>query len=308
MPKKREAPIKRCGKALCKAGGAIPQGGVKSAARPRVAATCQACMSCWPRLGARSKLTPTFPSSLCHATANGTSYPSSSSSASWAREWGTGKGGAACTCAPCLHNPCLAPMRAMMARHHRSQSRLMPVGPSSSSPIPPTNTHARHSSGYYFYVRFHAIIVNGWPPYQTFIIMLELVGMSSFLPYAILVRGTWGCGCCCSQGCLGWSGGGGFQEWGNGFFPWGSCGRQPLHMGMCGFMQGARAGVEDGRKEWGQGWRRDGHQPASFTELWADASQEHRPAGAPRAATTMHHPLVNLVTLMLNTSCTPPCP
>ncbi|KAL6758953.1 hypothetical protein V8C86DRAFT_3133889, partial [Haematococcus lacustris] len=43
------------------------------------------------------------------------------------------------------------------------------------------------SAAYYFVVRFQGLAVGGWQPYPLFIICLELVGQTAFLPYAILL-------------------------------------------------------------------------------------------------------------------------
>ncbi|GFH05774.1 uncharacterized protein HaLaN_00291, partial [Haematococcus lacustris] len=43
------------------------------------------------------------------------------------------------------------------------------------------------SAAYYFVIRFQGLAIGGWQPYPLFIICLELVGQTAFLPYAILL-------------------------------------------------------------------------------------------------------------------------
>ncbi|KAJ9506848.1 hypothetical protein QJQ45_020227, partial [Haematococcus lacustris] len=42
-------------------------------------------------------------------------------------------------------------------------------------------------AAYYFVIRFQGLAIGGWQPYPLFIICLELVGQTAFLPYAILL-------------------------------------------------------------------------------------------------------------------------
>ncbi|GFH05781.1 uncharacterized protein HaLaN_00303 [Haematococcus lacustris] len=43
------------------------------------------------------------------------------------------------------------------------------------------------SAAFYFIVRLQGLAKDGWQPYPLFIICLELVGQTAFLPYAILL-------------------------------------------------------------------------------------------------------------------------